>query len=123
MAVKEDGCDTLPRVVDCSTQDNALPGAAGTAGLPLRIRLRRVREQTERIAIAQALQKTGWNRMAAARQLQISYRSILYKIVQYQIKPTRLSSAAGSGDCRSLTASDRESVRADTECDGVTVGE
>jgi DNA-binding NtrC family response regulator len=44
-----------------------------------------VRWETERNAIADALQKTGWNRKAAARLLGVSYRSILYKIEQYQM--------------------------------------
>jgi DNA-binding NtrC family response regulator len=44
-----------------------------------------VRWETERSAIAAALQKTGWNRKAAARLLGVSYRSILYKIEQYQM--------------------------------------
>ena len=51
----------------------------------LRSLLRSVKEDTERNAIALALQKTGWNRKAAARLLKISYRSILYKIDQYQM--------------------------------------
>jgi Bacterial regulatory protein, Fis family len=44
-----------------------------------------VREEAERVAIASALEKTGWNRKAAARLLKVSYRSILYKIEQYQM--------------------------------------
>ena len=44
-----------------------------------------VRSQTERNAIAGALEKTGWNRKAASRLLGISYRTILYKIDQYQM--------------------------------------
>jgi len=44
-----------------------------------------VRWETERNAITAALEKTGWNRKAAARLLGVSYRSILYKIDQYQM--------------------------------------
>jgi two-component system response regulator AtoC len=44
-----------------------------------------VRRQTERNAITAALEKTGWNRKAAARLLGVSYRSMLYKIDQYQM--------------------------------------
>src|ERR1035437_528154 len=36
-------------------------------------------------AIAAALEKTGWNRKAAARALKVSYRSLLYKIEQYHM--------------------------------------
>ena len=34
---------------------------------------------------AVALEKTGWNRKAAARLLKVSYRTVLYKIEQYQM--------------------------------------
>lgn len=44
-----------------------------------------VKTEAERNAIAAALEKTGWNRKAAARLLKVSYRTILYKIEQYQM--------------------------------------
>jgi two-component system response regulator AtoC len=44
-----------------------------------------IKAETERNAIAMALEKTGWNRKAAARLLQMSYRNLLYKIEQYQM--------------------------------------
>lgn len=44
-----------------------------------------VKCETERHAIGTALQKTGWNRKAAARLLQVSYRTLLYKIDQYHL--------------------------------------
>jgi len=46
-----------------------------------------VKLEAERNAIVAALQKTGWNRKAAARQLKVSYRTLLYKIEQYQLRP------------------------------------
>jgi DNA-binding NtrC family response regulator len=45
-----------------------------------------VKLEAERNAIAAALEKTGWNRKAAARLLKVSYRTILYKIEQYHMK-------------------------------------
>jgi DNA-binding NtrC family response regulator len=51
----------------------------------LKSMIQSVRWETERNAIAAALQKTRWNRKAAARLLGVSYRSILYKIEQYQM--------------------------------------
>ncbi len=51
----------------------------------LRSLLQSVKEETERNAIAVALQETGWNRKAAARLLKTSYRSVLYKIEQYHL--------------------------------------
>ncbi len=47
-----------------------------------------VKSETERTAIGTALQKTGWNRKAAARLLQVSYRTLLYKIDQYHMNAT-----------------------------------
>ena len=63
-------------------------GEAGnikSAASTLKSMIRNVRWETEKNAIAAALQKTGWNRKAAARLLGVSYRSILYKIEQYQM--------------------------------------
>jgi len=42
--------------------------------------------EAERNAIAAALERTGWNRKAAARLLKVSYRTILYKIEQYEVR-------------------------------------
>ena len=39
----------------------------------------------EKALITQALDKTNWNRRKAAQLLEISYRSLLYKIKEYQI--------------------------------------
>jgi DNA-binding NtrC family response regulator len=44
-----------------------------------------VKSEAERNAIAAALEKTGWNRKAAARLLKVSYRTMLYKIEQYHM--------------------------------------
>src|SRR5579871_6430517 len=51
----------------------------------LKSMIRSVRWETERNAIAAALEKTGWNRKAASRLLGVSYRTILYKIEQYEM--------------------------------------
>jgi len=48
---------------------------------------RRAVEHAERRAIMAALDSTGWNRRKAAQQLQVSYRSLLYKIRDYAIMP------------------------------------
>jgi len=48
-----------------------------------------VKGEAERNAITAALGKTHWNRKAAARLLQISYRTLLYKIEQYHMSPRR----------------------------------
>lgn len=72
-----------------------LIGQGRTAGLgsrSLRSLIQSVKSETERNAIAVALERTGWNRKAAARLLKVSYRTVLYKIEQY--KMTSANSAA-----------------------------
>jgi len=51
----------------------------------LRSVVQSVKAEAEKNAIALALEKTGWNRKAAARLLKVSYRTVLYKIEQYQM--------------------------------------
>jgi len=74
--------------------------AAAGAAIPksLKSMIQSVRWETERNAIAAALEKTGWNRKAAARLLGVSYRTILYKIEQYEMSAPEsyLSSLPGA---------------------------
>jgi len=56
---------------------------------PLKSLIQGIKRETEKTAIATALQKTGWNRKAAARLLQVSYRTLLYKIDQYQLSASK----------------------------------
>jgi DNA-binding NtrC family response regulator len=58
-------------------------GVAGSRSL--RSLIQSVKAEAEKNAIAVALEKTGWNRKAAARLLKVSYRTVLYKIEQYQL--------------------------------------
>jgi len=51
--------------------------------------VRNLKGSAEASAIAQSLESTGWNRKAAASDLQISYKALLYKIKQYNITPQR----------------------------------
>jgi two-component system response regulator AtoC len=53
----------------------------------LKLMVRNAKGDTERSAIADALEKTQWNRKAASRLLRISYRALLYKIQEYHITP------------------------------------
>jgi len=62
------------------------PRGVPTNSDSLRSMVKSVTFEAERRAISAALQKTGWNRKAAARLLKISYRTLLYKIDQYQIR-------------------------------------
>jgi two-component system, NtrC family, response regulator AtoC len=49
--------------------------------------VRNAKGEAERSAIARALEQTNWNRKAAARLLNISYRGLLYKIQEYHLAP------------------------------------
>jgi two-component system, NtrC family, response regulator AtoC len=48
--------------------------------------IQNVKSEAEKNAIRAALKTTGWNRKAAARLLRVSYRTLLYKIEQYQMR-------------------------------------
>jgi two-component system, NtrC family, response regulator AtoC len=51
----------------------------------LKTLVRSLKDQAEKNAIANVLEKTGWNRKRAAHLLGISYRGLLYKIEQHQL--------------------------------------
>ncbi len=60
-------------------------GEEGSSGLKHLVR--NLKGNAESVAIAQALDGTGWNRKVAASDLQISYKALLYKIKQYNLNP------------------------------------
>src|SRR5277367_4970633 len=60
-------------------------GERSSAPNSLKSLVQSVRFEAERSAISTALEKTGWNRKAAARLLKVSYRTLLYKIEQYHM--------------------------------------
>jgi DNA-binding NtrC family response regulator len=69
-------------------------------GKSLKSLVRDVKSEAERNAIAAALERTGWNRKAAARLLKVSYRTMLYKIQQYHMSSSdafNLPFIGGSG--------------------------
>jgi len=71
-------------------------GKTGTDSL--RSLVKSAKLETERSAIGAALEKTSWNRKAAAQLLKISYRTLLYKIEQYQLRaPDPLMFPGGNG--------------------------
>ncbi len=58
-----------------------------------RFPLVRIRQTAQ--AIAQALQATYWNAKAAAAHLQISYKALLYKMKQFQLRTLASHNMAG----------------------------
>jgi DNA-binding NtrC family response regulator len=53
----------------------------------LKLLVRNAKGEAERGAITHALEQTHWNRKAAARLLNVSYRALLYKIQEYHLAP------------------------------------
>jgi len=62
------------------SEDNGAPRAVKAATLSLKDISRKAALVAEREAILQALEQTQWNRVRAAKLLEISYRALLYKI-------------------------------------------
>jgi two-component system response regulator AtoC len=70
-----------------------LPGVStGTAEEGLKYAVQNITRRAETQAIAEALRATDWNRKAAAANLQISYKALLYKIKQFQLRSPSKSS-------------------------------
>ncbi len=81
-------------IVDELAPSAAYQGAAGAPaeapnGAGLKAMVRSLKGDAESTAIAQVLEGVGWNRKAAANDLQISYKALLYKIKQYDLSPPR----------------------------------
>jgi len=53
--------------------------------------VRNLKNGAESEVIAQVLEETAWNRKRAATKLNISYKALLYKIRQYDIRPRQAS--------------------------------
>jgi two-component system response regulator AtoC len=64
------------------TQVNMQPANEDVHGSSLKIASRAASRQAERVLIQKALERTHWNRKRAAQFLEISYKSLLYKIKQ-----------------------------------------
>jgi two-component system response regulator AtoC len=62
------------------SDENGAPRPAKAATLSLKDIARKAAQLAEREAILQALEQTQWNRVRAAKILEISYRALLYKI-------------------------------------------
>lgn len=76
------------------------PGNSVFGDNSLKSMVQSVKLEAERNAIAAALESTDWNRKAAARLLKVSYRTLLYKIEQYHMRPSDSSLSLGSAGFR-----------------------
>lgn len=67
--------------------DALLPSAEpSSAQAGLKQMVRNLKDDAESAVISETLEATGWNRKAAASRLQISYKALLYKIKQYNLR-------------------------------------
>jgi two-component system, NtrC family, response regulator AtoC len=70
-----------------ASEGNSSSNGNGGSGAGLKALVRNLKGEAESTAIAQVLEGVGWNRKAAANDLQISYKALLYKIKQYDLSP------------------------------------
>ena len=85
LAAATPGLPQPPPSAQTAVQDVAPTAAPPSAVEPLtglKQIARRAARDAERLAIADMLERTRWNRTKAARMLQISYKALLYKIVE-----------------------------------------
>jgi two-component system response regulator AtoC len=98
-AFEYDGPNTQNSQIEMVVLDGHGNGNGGTSGVnSLKSLVQSVRFEAERSAISTALEKTGWNRKAAARLLKVSYRTLLYKIEQYHMSSSEAHPSAFSGN-------------------------
>ena len=69
--------------------DGSPPSGDDANGYSLKARLSKTIAYEESRLISEVLQKTNWNRRKAAELLQISYRSLLYKIKDYDLNSVK----------------------------------
>ncbi len=76
-----------------TVQESDSPNAARSEpqNPDLKQMVKSLKNEAEMEAIAGALEDNGWNRKRAATMLNISYKALLYKIRQYDIRPRHLS--------------------------------
>lgn len=79
--------DTKTALRDLGTAPMKQSKTSGEARFSsLKVAARAASRRTERELILQALERTHWNRKRAAQELQISYKSLLYKIKEIGVK-------------------------------------
>jgi DNA-binding NtrC family response regulator len=85
--------DEMAILADLSPFSNlhaeASPSQDQFKGAGLKQLVRSLKGDAEAAAIERILEGNGWNRKAAANELQISYKALLYKIKQYDLAPRR----------------------------------
>ncbi len=74
-------------VQDADERETPASSEVGSSAGGLKQMVRSLKGEAEATAIQQVLEGVGWNRKAAANDLKISYKALLYKIKQYELTP------------------------------------
>ena len=85
------GFEHLAEELPGSSESHASSPVHGTVPRSLKDIGRTAAQQAERQAILGTLTRMAWNRKKTARELQVSYRSLLYKIKDYTLSPAPVS--------------------------------
>src|SRR2546422_1033784 len=113
IVVLGDGEQVFENLVGRRQQIGSSAGhSASLSSEGLRDIARRGAQEAERKALAEVLERVQWNRAEAARILKVSYKTLLNKISECQLKPRRPPHASPSSRVASLTCRchDRRSV-------------
>jgi two-component system response regulator AtoC len=76
------GEEDLPVAELSAVPSEKRPVASSTRSDSLKVAAKAASREAERELILRALERTRWNRKRAAQELQISYKSLLYKLKQ-----------------------------------------
>jgi len=111
--VTRNNASIAPRNLNPLGQSPVQPRIGSNGSDSLRSLVQSVKLEAERNAIAATLEKTGWNRKEAARLLKVSYRTLLYKIEQYQMSSSDSSVFPGGNGLRRKGNGFRDNGRTD----------
>ncbi len=90
LVVLHDGEEVFDHLVTRRQQIGWSPSSATSPSADsLRDIARRGAQEAERKALAEVLERVQWNRAEAARILKVSYKTLLNKIWECQLKPPR----------------------------------
>jgi DNA-binding NtrC family response regulator len=92
---KEQNLSSLPNQ-PTTANGGAQTNAPGISRASLRERLRKATRQIEAEIIMEALEQNRWNRRRTAEALSISYRSLMYKMKNCQLRETAAGQPAGN---------------------------
>jgi DNA-binding NtrC family response regulator len=88
LATHDLACADVPKVAEAAPVLTKIPGKGNTPARSLKEAAREASRHAERAMILIQLERTHWNRKRTARELQISYKALLYKLKQLGLDGT-----------------------------------